>query len=87
VKITPEDVWARCSYVLSVRLSDPQFTGQTKDRLSSREACGVHLGSDAGRIQPLAESQHRLAEKIAHVAIDLCTGASAQSAERLSGRS
>ena len=37
VKLTSDDVWARCNYVLSVRLKDPQFTGQTKDRLSSRE--------------------------------------------------
>ena len=38
VKITPEDVWYRCSYILSVRMKDPQFSGQTKERLSSREA-------------------------------------------------
>ena len=38
VKLTPEDVWARCSYLLSVRLKDPQFSGQTKERLSSRDS-------------------------------------------------
>jgi len=37
VKITPEDVWESCSYVLSVKLDEPQFNGQTKERLSSRE--------------------------------------------------
>jgi topoisomerase-4 subunit B len=37
VKITPEDVWGSCSYILSVKLEDPQFSGQTKERLSSRE--------------------------------------------------
>ncbi|MFK7893419.1 MAG: DNA topoisomerase IV subunit B [Granulosicoccus sp.] len=37
VKIAPEDVWERVSYVLSVKLEDPQFSGQTKERLSSRE--------------------------------------------------
>lgn len=37
VKITPDDVWDRCSYVLSVKLHDPQFSGQTKERLTSRE--------------------------------------------------
>lgn len=37
VRITPEDVWERVSYVLSVKLEDPQFSGQTKERLSSRE--------------------------------------------------
>lgn len=37
VKIAPEDVWDRLSYVLSIKLEDPQFSGQTKERLSSRE--------------------------------------------------
>ncbi|MCC5808873.1 MAG: DNA topoisomerase IV subunit B [Ectothiorhodospiraceae bacterium] len=37
VKIAPEDVWEHVSYVLSVKLQDPQFSGQTKERLSSRE--------------------------------------------------
>ena len=40
VKLTPEDVWERCSYVLSAKLSDLQFSGQTKERLSSRECTG-----------------------------------------------
>ncbi len=37
LKLSPEDVWEQCSYVLSVKLLDPQFSGQTKERLSSRE--------------------------------------------------
>ncbi len=37
VKLTPDDVWDKCAYVLSVKLEDPQFSGQTKERLSSRE--------------------------------------------------
>ena len=43
VRITPDDVWACCNFVLSARLRDPQFTGQTKDRLTSRDtAVFVH---------------------------------------------
>ena len=38
VKLTPEDIWDRCSYVLSTKMQDPQFAGQTKERLSSRQA-------------------------------------------------
>jgi topoisomerase IV subunit B len=38
LKLTPEDVWQGCCYVLSVMIKDPQFAGQTKERLSSREA-------------------------------------------------
>ena len=37
VKLAPDDVWDKCAYVLSVKLEDPQFSGQTKERLSSRE--------------------------------------------------
>ncbi len=40
VRISPEDVWDRLSFVLSVKVREPQFTGQTKDRLSSREVAG-----------------------------------------------
>ncbi len=38
VKLTPDDIWSNCCYVLSSKLADPQFSGQTKERLSSREA-------------------------------------------------
>ncbi len=38
VRLTPEDIWNNCCFVLSSKLSDPQFSGQTKERLSSREA-------------------------------------------------
>jgi topoisomerase-4 subunit B len=44
VRITPEDVWEQCGYILSVKLEDPQFTGQTKDRLSSRECAAFISG-------------------------------------------
>ena len=37
VRLAPEDVWSGVSYVLSVKLEEPQFAGQTKERLSSRE--------------------------------------------------
>ena len=40
VKLSPDDVWARCSYVLSLHMTEPQFSGQTKERLSSRDAAG-----------------------------------------------
>ena len=41
MKLSPEDVWQRCAFVLSLRMKDPQFSGQTKDRLSSREAASL----------------------------------------------
>lgn len=44
VKIAPEDVWEGCNYVLSVKLIDPQFAGQTKERLSSRAVAAFVSG-------------------------------------------
>ena len=37
IKLTADDTWERCAYVLSVKMQDPQFAGQTKERLSSRQ--------------------------------------------------
>jgi len=44
VKISAEDIWDRCSYVLSAKLLDPQFSGQTKERLNSRQAATFIAG-------------------------------------------
>lgn len=44
IKLTAEDVWERCAYILSVKLHDPQFAGQTKERLSSRESSAFVSG-------------------------------------------
>jgi len=44
VKLTPEDIWERCTYVLSFKMQEPQFSGQTKERLSSREAASFIAG-------------------------------------------
>ena len=38
LKLVADDLWEECAFVLSARLSDPQFSGQTKERLSSRRA-------------------------------------------------
>ena len=44
VKLTAEDVWDRACYVLSIKIRDPQFAGQTKEKLSSREAAALVEG-------------------------------------------
>lgn len=41
VKINPEDVWDKLMFILSIKMPEPQFVGQTKERLSSREAAGI----------------------------------------------
>ncbi|MBA5247978.1 MAG: DNA topoisomerase IV subunit B [Gammaproteobacteria bacterium] len=69
VKLTPDDVWQRIAYVLSIKILDPQFSGQTKERLSSRECAGfvAHVVKDAFS---LWLNQHTsVAEKIAELAI------------------
>jgi topoisomerase-4 subunit B len=70
VKLAPEDVWARCSYILSVRMTNPQFTGQTKDRLSSREASAFVSGVTQDAFSIWLNNNVADAEKIASVAID-----------------
>ncbi|MDX1515580.1 MAG: DNA topoisomerase IV subunit B [Woeseiaceae bacterium] len=44
VTLAPEDVWDGLNYVLSAKLEDPQFSGQTKERLSSRESAAFVTG-------------------------------------------
>ncbi len=44
LKITPDDVWDRLSFILSFKMQDPQFAGQTKERLSSRSAASFVSG-------------------------------------------
>ena len=69
VKLMPEDVFARASYVLSAKVLDPQFQGQIKERLNSRDA--VRLVS--GYVRPALElwlNQHvDYGKKLAELAI------------------
>ncbi|MDN3653398.1 DNA topoisomerase IV subunit B [Thalassotalea ponticola] len=44
LKLTPDDVWDKCSFILSVKIQDPQFAGQTKERLSSRQCSAFVSG-------------------------------------------
>jgi topoisomerase-4 subunit B len=44
IKLTPEDVWDKASYVLSVKIKEPQFAGQMKERLGSRDAAALVEG-------------------------------------------
>lgn len=44
LKLTADDIWERCAYVLSVKMQEPQFAGQTKERLSSRQSAAFVSG-------------------------------------------
>jgi topoisomerase-4 subunit B len=70
VKIAPEDVWERCHYVLSVKLLEPQFSGQTKERLSSRE-CAAFVSGVAKDAFSLWLNQHpAVGERIAELVVE-----------------
>jgi topoisomerase-4 subunit B len=69
VKLAPEDVWSRCGYILSLRMTEPQFTGQTKDRLSSREASAFVSGVAQDAFSIWLNNNVADAERIAQVAI------------------
>lgn len=69
VKLTADDIWSQCSYVLSARLADPQFSGQTKERLSSRE-CAAFVSGVVKDAFALWLNEHTdVAEKLAELAI------------------
>lgn len=69
IKLTPDDVWQRIAYVLSIKILDPQFSGQTKERLSSRE-CASFVANTIKDAFSLWLNQHTsVAEKIAELAI------------------
>lgn len=69
LKLTPEDVWERCCYVLSAKMLDPQFSGQTKERLSSRQ-CAAFISGVVKDAFSLWLNQHTAeAEQIAELCI------------------
>ena len=69
VKLTPDDIWERCCYVLSSKLGDPQFSGQTKERLSSREAAAFVSGVVKDAFSLWLNQHTEEAEKLAELCI------------------
>ena len=69
VKISPEDVWDKVSFILSVKLTDPQFSGQTKERLSSRECTAFVSGVVKDAFALWLNHHIDLGEQIAELAI------------------
>jgi topoisomerase-4 subunit B len=69
VKLSPEDVWDRVSYILSFKMEDPQFSGQTKERLSSREAAAFISGVIKDAFSLWLNQHPELGERIAELAI------------------
>jgi len=70
LKLAPDDVWERLSFLLSIKLADPQFSGQTKERLSSRSAASFVSGVVKDAFALWLNSHVTDGEAIARLAID-----------------
>ncbi len=70
VKLAPEDVWDRVCFVLSLKMTDPQFSGQTKERLSSRQAAAFVEGAVHDAFSLWLNQHVEVGTLIAQLAID-----------------
>jgi len=70
VKLSGDDIWDKCCYVLSSKLQDPQFSGQTKERLSSREAAAFVSGVAKDAFALWLNHHTEDAEKLAEMCIN-----------------
>lgn len=69
IKLTADDIWEQCAYIISVKLHNPQFSGQTKERLSSRE-CSTFVSGVVKDAFSLWLNQHvQAGEALANLAI------------------
>ncbi len=73
VKITPEDAWLNVAFVLSAKLREPQFAGQTKERLSSRECVPFISGVVKDALSLWLNQHTKVAEQIADLVISNAT--------------
>jgi topoisomerase-4 subunit B len=69
LKLIPEDVWDGVSFVLSMKMREPQFAGQTKEKLSSRESAGIVQGVIKDAFALWLNQHPDQGEKIAMMAI------------------
>ena len=69
IRLAPDDVWEKLCYVLSVRIRDPQFAGQTKERLGSRETTPFVSGVAKDSFSHWLSQNVTLGEQIAQLAI------------------
>ena len=70
LKIAPEDVWEGVAYILSVKMEDPQFSGQMKERLGSRECAGFVSGVVKDMFALWLNQHPESGDQIAQQAID-----------------
>jgi topoisomerase-4 subunit B len=70
IKLSSEDIWDKSCFVLSAKLQDPQFSGQTKERLSSREAAAFISGVVKDTFSLWLNQHTDDAEKLAELCIN-----------------
>lgn len=70
IKLSPEDIWDRCSYILSTKMQDPQFAGQIKERLSSRQAAAFVSGIVKDAFSLWLNQHTEIAEQLADMCIN-----------------
>ena len=70
IKLTADDIWEKCSYVLSAKLNDPQFSGQTKERLGSRQFASFTANVVRDAFALWLNQHTEAGEKLAEMAIE-----------------
>ncbi|MGD9216070.1 MAG: DNA topoisomerase IV subunit B [Desulfobacteraceae bacterium] len=70
IKLAPDDVWDRCSFILSLKMSEPQFSGQTKERLGSRQSASFVSSVVKDKFSLWLNLHTDMGEKLAEMAIE-----------------
>ncbi|MGI9228521.1 MAG: DNA topoisomerase IV subunit B [Gammaproteobacteria bacterium] len=70
IKITADDVWERCAWLLSVKMDEPQFVGQTKERLASKECSAFVSGIVHDALSTWLHQHVEMGERIVELAIE-----------------
>lgn len=70
LKLSPDDIWDCCSHILSTKMADPQFSGQTKERLSSRQITSFVTGAVKDAFSLWLNHNTDIGEALAEMAIE-----------------
>ncbi|UCX05983.1 DNA topoisomerase IV subunit B [Shewanella glacialimarina] len=69
IKLSPEDIWDKAAFIVSIKMQDPQFAGQTKEKLSSRQSSAFVSGIVRDAFSLWLNSNTDLAEQLAELCI------------------
>lgn len=74
LKLTADDIWGSCSFVLAVKIHDPQFAGQTKEKLSSRHCAALVEGIIKDRFALFLNADAEQGKRLANLVISAARG-------------